>query len=57
MHGRKKIWQKCEFIGFENNRLNYICKNAIQDVPNEAIKNFSILYQFCKGDLNNLFCC
>ena len=51
----KKLRQKCEFIGFKNNRLNYICKKCktrYTKSPNEAIKKFPILYRFCNGDLD-----
>ena len=56
---RKKIRAKCRFIGFRNDRLHYRCKECNKictKAPKEAIKHFSILYQFCKGDLNIFFC-
>ena len=55
---RKKIRLNCEFIGFKNGRLNYKCKErkkSYTKVTNESIKNFSTLYKFCNGDLNNFF--
>ena len=58
MHERKKIRLKCEFIGFKDGRLNYACKECRKrytKLPNEAIKNFPILCQFCNGDLNKNF--
>ena len=56
----KKIRVKCKFIEFRNDRLRYICEecgNRSFKSTKEAIKNFPILYQFCKGDLNTFFCC
>ena len=58
LHERKKIRLKCEFIGFKDGRLNYACKECRKrytKLPNEAIKNFPILCQFCNGDLNKNF--
>ena len=52
---RKKIKSECDFIGFENNRLNYRCKTCgkkCSELINEAIRNFPITHQFCNGDLN-----
>ena len=57
MH-EKKVMQNCKFIGFKNNRLNYRCKECNKTStksPNEAIKNFPILYKFCNGDLDRFF--
>ena len=61
---RKNIKSECEFIGFKNDRLNYICKECKEKKKkkstkskNEAIKIFPIMYQFCSGDLNKCFCC
>ena len=54
----KKIRLNCEFIGFENCRLNYKCKECKKlytKLTNEAIKNFPTLYKFCNGDLDNFF--
>ena len=53
--GRKNIKSECEFIGFENNRLNYRCKESKRISTksiNELIEKFPRMYQFCKGDLN-----
>ena len=55
MHGEKKIKSECDFIGSENNRLNYRCKECRRICPkpiNEAVKNFPTTYQFYNGDLN-----
>ena len=52
---RKKISLKCDFIGFKNNRLNYKCRECGRKstkLINESIKSFSILHEFCNGDLN-----
>ena len=52
---RKRIRSECEFIGFENNRLNYRDKeyNGISTRSiNELIEKFPNTYQFCNGDLN-----
>ena len=49
----KKIKSRCEFVRFENNRLNYRCKECrTTKLINEVNKNFPITYQFCNGDLN-----
>ena len=55
---RKKSRLNCEFIGFNNDRLNYKCKECKKSyikVTNESIKNFPTLYKFCNGDLNKFF--
>ena len=55
---RKKIRLNCQFIGFENGRLNYKCKECKKSytkVTNESIKNFPTLYKLCNGDLNKFF--
>ena len=54
----KKIRFICEFIGFENGKLKYKCKECKKSytkVTNESIKNFPTLYKFCNGDLNKFF--
>ena len=54
----KEIRIECKFIGFKNNRLNYRCKEYNKPCtksPNEAIKNFPIIYKFCNGDLDKFF--
>ena len=51
----KKITSECDFIGFKNNRLCYICKNCGKrcfSSINRLIKKFPIVYQFFKYDLN-----
>ena len=55
---RKKIKSRCEFVRFENNRLNYRCKECrTTKLINEVNKNFPITYQFCNGILINLLFC
>ena len=54
----RKIRAKCKFIGLRNDRLRCKCEeggNKSSKLPKEAIKNFPILYQLCKCDLNNFF--
>ena len=54
----KKNMQKCKFIGFKDDKLRYKCKecgNKYSKLPNEAIENFPILYQFCNSELNIFF--
>ena len=54
----KKIRLNCKFIGFENGRLNYKCKECKKSytkLTNESIKNFPALYKFCNGNLNKFF--
>ena len=54
----KKNMQECKFIGFKDDRLRYKCKecgNKYSKLPNEAIENFPILYQFCNSELNIFF--
>ena len=45
---RKKIKYECDFIGFENNRLNYRCKTCekkkCSKLINEPIRNFLITH-------------
>ena len=55
---RKKIILNCAFIRFKNGRLNCKCKECKKSytkLTNESIKNFLTLYNFCNGDLNQLF--
>ena len=55
MHRKKKNKWECDYIGFRNNRLNYEskkCGKRCTKLIVEAVKNFPITYQFCKGDLN-----
>ena len=52
----KKIKSECDFIEFKNNRLNCKCKECVKiwcKSLNGLIKDFSIMNQFCKGDINN----
>ena len=44
-----------KFINFENNRVNYKCKECNDKsckLINELIKKFPNTYRFCNGDLN-----
>ena len=48
----KNIKIKCKFIRFRNNKLYCNCEECNKpciNLPNEAIKNFPILYKFCNG--------
>ena len=52
---RENIKSEYEFIGFENNRLTYRCKECKGTSTksiNELIEKFSRLYQLWNGDLN-----
>ena len=52
---KKKIKSECDFIELKSNRLNYKCKESgkkCSQLINEVIKNFSITYQFCNGNVN-----
>ena len=52
---RLNIKSECDFIAFKNDRLNYRCRECGKECSkliNAAIKKFSSLHQFCKGDLN-----
>ena len=52
---RKNIKSDCNFIEFENNRLNYRCKEckgtSIKSI-NGLTEKFPSVCQFCDGDLN-----
>ena len=51
----KNIKLACDFIVFENNRLNYKCKECkgtSTESINDLIEKFPNIYQFCNGDLN-----
>ena len=51
----KKIKSVCNFIGFENNKLNYKCKECKKGrlkPINGLIKKFSNIHQFCNGNIN-----
>ena len=55
---KKRINMQCKLIGFKNDKLPYkceVCRKGCVKLINKAVKNFPILYQFCKGDLNNFF--
>ena len=52
---RRKIKSVCNFIGLENNKLNYKCKECKKRwlMPiNGLIKKFPNVYQFCNEDIN-----
>ena len=54
MHGEKNIKSECEFIGLENNRLNYRSKErngTSTKSINKLIEKFPRIYQFCNGNL------
>ena len=54
---RKRNKVNCEFVGFENGRLNYKCKEcktSCTKATNGSSKNFPT-YKFCNGDLNKFF--
>ena len=53
--GRKNIKSECDFIGFENKRLNYRCKECkgkSTKTINGLIEKFPSVYQFYDGDLS-----
>ena len=55
---KKKIQVQCKLIGFKNDGLHYKCEVCGKErvkLINEAVKNFPILYRFCKGNLNKFF--
>ena len=55
---RYNIKSECKFIEFKNNRLNYKCKECGKRCFKSIkglIKKFSIVYQFCKGDINSVY--
>ena len=55
--GKKQIKSECDFIGLENNRLCYRCKECKSKcckTINGLIKKFPRIYQFCNGDLYKL---
>ena len=52
---RKKIKSECEFIGLEDNRLKYKCKECDDTSAksvDDLIKKFPITFKFCDGNLN-----
>ena len=53
--GKNQIKSECDFIGLENNRLCYRCKeykNKCYKSINGLIKKFPRIYQFCNGEFN-----
>ena len=53
--GRKKIRSECEFIGLNDNRLNYKCKECNKTSAksvNDLIEKLPRTYQFFNGNLN-----
>ena len=51
----KNITSECEFVGFENDRLNYRCKECngtSAKSVNALTDKFPRIYKFCNGDLN-----
>ena len=52
---RRKIKSVCDFLGLENNKLNYECKECKKRLLkpiNGLIKKFPNVYQFCNEDIN-----
>ena len=52
---RKNIRSECEFIGLNNNRLNYECKEYNETSAksvNDLIEKFPATFKFCNGNLN-----
>ena len=52
---RKNIKSECNFIGFQDNRLNYRCKECKGKSTksiNGLTEKFPSIYQFCDGDFN-----
>ena len=50
---RKNIKSECDFIGFKDNRLNYIFEeysNVSYKLINVLIEKFPKVYQFCNDD-------
>ena len=55
MYGKKKIIPECKFIGLEDNKLKYKCKECgdmSAKSRNELIEKFPRTYKFCNGNLN-----
>ena len=53
MHRKIKINSECCFVGLNNNRLIYKCKECKEEwkkTINELIKNFPSTYQFSNSD-------
>ena len=56
---KNNIKSECKFIKFENNRLNYKCKECNDKSCksiNELIKKFPNTYRFCNGSLSKFSC-
>ena len=55
MHGEKKIRSECEFIGLEDSRLKYKCKEC-NDISVKSVDDLKEksprTYKFCNGNLN-----
>ena len=54
---KKCMGRECKFDKLKDNRLSYKCRECGEiryDSINGLIKKFPSVYQFCKGDLNNL---
>ena len=52
---KKEIRSECEFIGLEDNRLNYKCKECNKTSAqslNDLIEKFPRTYKFLNGNLN-----
>ena len=52
---RRKIKSVCDFIGLENNKLNYECKECKKRwlMPiNGLARKFPNIHKFCNGDIN-----
>ena len=53
-----KINSECCFVGFQNKKLIYKCKECMEEWERpiiELIENFPSVYQFCNGYLNKFF--
>ena len=59
MHGKKKIRLNCEYIGFENGRLNYKCKECKKSCIKVAnkLKIFQLYINFAMVILVSFFYC
>ena len=57
---RNKIRSECEFIGYKNNRLNYICKecnNCALSHQIKQLKSFRFCINFARVTLTSFSCC
>ena len=50
---KKEIKSECDFIGFNNKRLNYRCKECGKKFTKSI--NEAIMHKFCNGDLDLFF--